>query len=109
MCLSRSGHSRGAGVRRKRHEGGGNAALWKARKAKNRLPALPPALGNRMRDSHISTAATTIPYTETQQVALRATVTHVAGLKCYPCPRRVMSINRAGVARFRHSRAFSIL
>jgi hypothetical protein len=43
----------------------GNAALWKAWKAKSRLSPLPTALGNRQRDFHISTGTTTILYTET--------------------------------------------
>lgn len=36
------------------------------------------------------------PYTEIQQVALRATVTHVAGLKCYPCSRPLTGDCRTG-------------
>jgi len=74
--------------------GRGNAAMWKEGKAKNRLSPLPPPLGNRMRDFHIPTARLRLFYTEIQQVALRATVTHVAGLKCYPCPRPVNECER---------------
>ena len=86
--MHRSDRSRGAAIGGKAgDEGGGNAVLWKGWKANDRLPILPPALGNRIRDFHIPTASMPIPYTEIQQVALRATVTHVAGLKCYPCPR----------------------
>ena len=36
----------------------GNDALWKAWKTKSRFPTLPTTLGNRIRDSHISTAPT---------------------------------------------------
>jgi hypothetical protein len=35
-------------------EGRGNDALWKAWENDNRFPTLPPALGNRCRDSHIT-------------------------------------------------------
>jgi hypothetical protein len=42
-------------------EGRGNDGLWTTRKTKPRFPSLPTALGNRCRDSHISTAPATVP------------------------------------------------
>src|SRR5713226_867908 len=100
----------------KSSERGGNAAPWKQWKAKGRLPTVPTGLGNRCCDSHIPTAPTRRGKVQNQnQVshfptrclyfylayglrpmrscqckrALRSvmSVTHVAGLKCYPCPR----------------------
>ena len=38
----------------------GNAVLWKLWKAKSKLPTASTALGNRYRDSHISTAPTSV-------------------------------------------------
>src|SRR5215469_10509937 len=111
MCLRRSARSRGAGAGRKRHEGRGNAALWEEWKAESRLPTLPTALGNRFPIPTFPPPRRRFPYTEIQQVALRATVTYVAGLKCYPCPRPVISARkyrRVFLSRARQQAVFGL-
>ena len=72
----------------RRRKGRGNDALWKARKAKNRPSHAFHRAWKSLRDSHISTASMTTVYTQLRLRFGTETVTHVAGLKCYPCPRR---------------------
>ncbi len=68
----------------------------KREKPETGFPPFPPRLEIAARFPHSHRTTTAVCLYSKRQVALRATVTHVPGLKCYPSPRPVMPSRARG-------------